>query len=153
MSLKSARAALAAFNTEFDARVAVQKQVENRALREAVAQEVYALHDAGWSINKIAKEYGTQDWKTVKSILVDRPAPVLPPGQNADDLVVERDVDDWILVLAFGERVYFQDRNGYPWFNAQDKDYNSHGPLATALRDDEAFYAKVLSIIEEEDNK
>jgi hypothetical protein len=151
--LRSMREKYRNLKSEFDREKEIEFAKRSAVLQSEIDREIWRLRfEEGWSIARIGEQYGTKNYQTIKDILDRRPTPVVTENGVAPigELHVARDVDNWILVLAYGERVYFQDKGGYPWFNAQDKDFDTTGQLANALRLDAEFYEQVLNMSEVE---
>lgn len=136
VSLQKARQDLAAFNAGFKVRMEALRKQESAALQAAVDKEVYALADLGWSVSKIAKEYGTSDWATIKRIL-DRRV-VLPSTEEGLIVVLEDEVV--YTVHEKGETVTFDFSEGYPWFTT-----GAQTSLADKIRKDNEFLQNLLN--------
>lgn len=136
MSLQKARQDLAAFNAGFKVRMEALRKQESAALQAAVDKEVYALADLGWSVSKIAKEYGTSDWATIKRIL-DRRV-VLPVEEQGMTWSV--DEDGRYRVTEDGETVMFDVDDDIPWFIS-----GGNTALAKRIREDDEFLQNLLN--------
>lgn len=136
MSLQEARARMAEFDRTFKLRMAALREQESASLQAAIDREVYALADLGWSVSKIAREYGTTDWGTVKKILDRRVE--LPPVEQP--LSVTKIGADTYRVTENGETAEFDYSDGFPWL------INGLGTaLSAKIRDDEEFLHRVLN--------
>ena len=139
MSLQEARHKMAEFNLNFKARMEAQRKQESASIQAEIDREVYALFDLGWSVSKIAKEYGTSDWATIKKILDRR---VVLPTAASGEPVVTKDGAVYTLTMN-GETVEFDVNEDYPWF------HNGSGKslLANKIRDDEEFLTKIVNSV------
>lgn len=128
---------MAEFDRTFKLRMAALREQESASLQAAIDREVYALADLGWSVSKIAKEYGTSDWATIKKILNRRME--LPPVAQEQSLIVTHEGAVY-TVRENGETAVFDYSDGYPWF------LDGVGTaLAAKIRDDEEFLHRVLN--------
>lgn len=147
MTLQAARKALATFNVEFTARMERERERQSSALRRAVDEEVWALHDAKWSISKICREYGTKDFRTVKAILDRRVVVTLDAADS--EAQITRDGDHLYSITVGDETVEFEwDEESHAAVFFFGK-FNANSELVKELRRENNVYAAQIEAIQE----